>query len=114
MQSTYESARADSNTASTIVANAAFILQALLEIQIEVYEDWMTGYTHKKYTRDVGIKELRTVPDEIRARIVACLRSGGEMGQYLDTPDFHTILEVLLALIEFDFQQYLLTVKPIY
>ena len=108
------------------MANATFILQALLEIQIEIYEDWMTCHTHKKYIRDTGIQELRRVPDEIRARIVACLvskahsvrtgalRRGGEMGQYLKRPDFHTILEVLLALIEFDYYWYRRTIKPIY
>ena len=74
-------------------------LQALLEIQIEVYH---IGNSSMKHERDVGISKLRQAPHEIRAEAVACLRSGGAHGQYLDTDDFHTILEVLLALVEFE------------
>ena len=74
-------------------------LQALLEIQVEVYH---VGHSIMKHTRDVGISKLRSAPHEIRAEAVACLRSGGADGQYLDTAGFHTVLEVLLALVEFE------------
>lgn len=70
-----------------------------MELQILVYSD---GHPSHKHTRDVGISRLRSAPQKIRAETLACLRSGGSEGQYLDTPDFHVVLEVLLALIEFE------------